>query len=87
MTEFARNVEVDARNAIDGTDNRQPHSKSGRCHQVQRQSLPERPSSLVITIVIIGVDTQKRSLAHEVHGRLADVIVVHHDIVENRPHH
>ena len=32
----------------------------------------------MITIVLIGADTQKRSLAHEVHGRhlLADVIVV-----------
>ena len=37
---------------------------------VQRQSLPERLHLLVITIVLIGADTQKRSLAHEVHGRL-----------------
>ena len=35
-----RNVEVDARTAIDGTGHRQPLSKFGRCRQVQRQSLP-----------------------------------------------
>ena len=32
-----RNVEVDARTAIDGTGHRQPLSKFGRCRQVQRQ--------------------------------------------------